>query len=177
MFMSPKGLPALSLAAVFSALAGSIVLADDEPLQACFEAVGTYLTTNTASIDGERGMVGRSLLSLTNGGHAFLTDSNEAGIVGFAPFTDGRGAWRCTSDERGRLHLLIIILDFTLATPDHPEQQIARLDYDATYHSRTETLRADAALSFVPIDADPLDEDALEEPFNFTLRGTRIMPR
>lgn len=151
--------------------------ATDEPLEACFEAVGTYLTTNVATRDGERQEVGRSLLSLTNGGHAFLTDSNEAGLPGFAPFTDGRGAWRCVSDETGALHVRAIILDFTLETEDQPEQQIARLDYDATYDGGTDTLSADATLAFVPIDGDPLDEDALTDPSAFSFTGVRITPR
>lgn len=167
-------LPALVLAAPVSSGAAA---ATEEPLEACFDAVGTYLTTNVASEDGETQEVGRSLISFTNGGHAFLTDSNEAGLPGYAPFTEGRGAWRCVSDRTGRLHVRAIILDFTLTTEDEPTQHIARLDYDATYDAETEVLSADVKLYFVPLDGDPLDDDALGDPSVFSFSGVRVMPR
>ena len=37
------------------------------------------------------GDAGPSLISLTNGGHAFLVDANQAGVEGIAPFSDGLG--------------------------------------------------------------------------------------
>jgi hypothetical protein len=97
----------------------------NEDLLACFDAVGTLLTTNLNPTNSRE--VGRSLISLTNGGHFFLTDSNEGGEARFAPFAAGRGIWRCVSDEAGsgtswrraRLHP---------QTADFTEQRIARLD-------------------------------------------------
>lgn len=118
----------VSLGAVLLLCSGPATLAGDKPLSACFDAVGTYLTTNLAVDDGR--IVGRSLISLTNGGHFFLTDSNEGGDPNFAPFTDGRGSWRCVSDEQGSAHIAASVLDFTHNTAAHPEQMIARLDYD-----------------------------------------------
>jgi hypothetical protein len=147
-------------------------IAADEPLSACFDAVGTYLTTNTNPTSGK--IVGRSLISLTNGGHFFLTDSNEGGEAGYAPFTEGRGAWRCLSDEAGKLHMMATVLDMTHKTVDFPEQKIVRLDYDATYDNAGGTLNADVKLYFMPIDADPMDAANLRDPIPNQISGIRV---
>ena len=105
-----------AIAACIVATAGSIAAAQDVPLSTCFDAVGTYLTENVATTGGASTDMGRSLLSLTNGGHAFLIDSNERGIDEFAPFSDGLGAWRCLSEDAGTLQLRVTVLDFTFAT-------------------------------------------------------------
>ena len=61
---------------------GSPASAVEEEISACINAVGTYLTTNVRSASDATQIVSRSLLSLTNGGHAFFTDSGEAGEPG-----------------------------------------------------------------------------------------------
>jgi hypothetical protein len=144
----------------------------DEELSACFDAVGTFLTTNINPEDGAD--VGRSLISLTNGGHFFLTDSNEGGEAGFAPFTEGRGAWRCVSDESGELHILATVLDFTHKSDSFPEQKIARLDYDAVYDEESGKLSADVKIYFMPIDANPMDPANLNDPIPNQISGTRV---
>ena len=92
-----------------------------------------------------------------------MTDSNEGGEAGYAPFTEGRGAWRCVSDEAGQLHILATVLDFTHKTADFPDQKVARLDYDATYDEDSGKLSADVKLYFMPIEADPLDAAMLKD--------------
>lgn len=162
----------ISIAAVlFGATAAG---AAEEDLSACADAVGTFLTKN---INLDSGVdVGRSLISLTNGGHIFLTDSNEGGEAGFAPFTEGRGAWRCVSDESGKLHILATVLDFTHKTEAFPDQHMARLDYDATVDAASGQLNADVKLYFMPIDADPMDAASLKDPILNRIVGVRITP-
>jgi len=154
-------------------LAGPAFAADEE-LSACFGAVGTFLTKNTNPESGRD--VGRSLISLTNGGHFFLTDSNEGGEAGFAPFTDGRGAWRCVSDEAGELHILATALDFTKKTADFPDQKIARLDFDATYDESSGQLSADVKLYFIPVEANPMDAANLGDPIPNQITGVLVSP-
>jgi hypothetical protein len=144
----------------------------EEDLSACFDAVGTFMTTNINPESGEE--VGRSIISLTNGGHFFLTDSNEGGGSGFAPFTDARGVWRCVSDEAGKLHILATVLDFTHKTAAFPVQKIARLDYDLTYDETSGKLSADVKLYFMPIDSDPMDTMNLQSPIPNTISGVRV---
>ena len=165
----------VSLGAVLLLFSGSATLAGDEPLSACFDAVGTFLTTNLAPDDGR--IVGRSLIALTNGGHFFLTDSNEGGDPNFALFTDGRGTWRCVSDEQGSAHIVASALDFTHNTAAHPEQMIVRLDYDLSYDAGSDTIRADVTLYFMPINANPMDAANLHDGIGNMITGIRVTAR
>lgn len=169
-----RSLPRIAVACAFSIVGLPVALAAEEPLSACSDAVGTFLTTNTNPESGRE--VGRSLISIANGGHFFLIDSNEGGGEGFAPFTGGSGAWRCESDEAGKLRILATVLDITHETADFPEQTIARLDYDATYDEASGTLAADVKLYFVPIDANPMDPASLKDPIPNRITGIRVTP-
>jgi len=131
------------------------------PLSKCFDAVGTYLTMNYAKDEGGQ-FISRSLISLTNGGHAFFTDSGEAGEPGFGPFSGGRGAWRCLSNEKGVTRFVATVLDFTFITPSTPKQQIGRLDIGGSFDAAAEKLSGTMTLYLVPIDGDPLKESELK---------------
>lgn len=159
---------------VFSGLVfsgASSAIAAEEDLSACIDAVGTFLTTN---VGAEGTVVGRSLISLTDGGHFFLTDSNEGGSTNFASFSDGYGAWRCESAAEGKAHILAVVLDFTHKSEAHPNQTMARLDYDAVYDAATDTLSADVSLYFVPIDANPMDTALLKDAVPNKITGVRV---
>ncbi len=143
------------------------------PLSKCLDAVGTFLTINDAKDDGKK-FASRSLISLTNGGHAFFTDSGDAGGPGFGPFSDGRGAWSCVSDEDGATRFLATILDFTFVTPSFPEQKIGRLDLEGSFDAATEKLLGTMTLSLVPIDGNPLDKSALKEVVTATFEGQKV---
>jgi len=154
--------PAVAIAATFLDAPGTRAQGPGLPLSKCFDAVGTYLTTNYAKDEHGR-FISRSIISLTNGGHAFFTDSGEAGEPGFGPFSDGRGAWRCVSNENGVTRFLATILDFTFITPSAPKQQIGRLDIDASFYAAAEKLSGTLTLYLVPIDGDPLKKSNLKE--------------
>lgn len=163
-----KALPAAMVVA--TGLSGTAV-AQEVPLSECFDAVGTYIAEKTvASADA-----GPSLISLTNGGHAFLVDANEAGVEGYAPFSDGLGAWRCVAADADTIHIHATVMDFTFITEDHPEQQIARLDYTVAYDLDSEVFQGTAELFFLPLHSDPTDRDALPEPaLTIDLSGVRV---
>ncbi|MEO1224362.1 MAG: hypothetical protein AAFX92_09035 [Pseudomonadota bacterium] len=146
-------------------------LAQDVPLSECFDAVGTYIAEKTvASADA-----GPSLISLTNGGQAFLVDANQAGVEDYAPFSDGLGAWRCVAADAGTIHIHATMMDFTFITADHPEQQIARLDYMIAYDRESELFQGTAELYFLALHSDPTDRDALPEPaLTIDLNGVRV---
>lgn len=149
---------------------------EELPLSACFDAVGTYLTKNFAS-DKSGKAASRSLLSLTNGGHAFFTDSGEAGSQVYAPFTDGRGAWRCRSTSDSETAMAITVLDFTLAKPGGRSQAIARLDMEAVRGPSPGRIKGTITLYFVPLDGDPLNVETLGEGRVFRFEGLRVKPR
>ena len=153
---------AIAIAATFLEAPGARAQGPGLPLSKCFDAVGTYLTTNYAK-DEHGKFISRSLISLTNGGHAFFTDSGEAGEPGFGPFSDGRGAWRCVSNQKGVTRFLATVLDFTFITPSAPKQQIGRLDIDASFDAAAQKLSGTMTLYIVPFDGDPLNKSNLRE--------------
>jgi len=146
--------------------------AADEPLSACFDAVGTFLTTNTDVETKE--VSSRGLISLTNGGHFFRTDSNEGGTEGYAPFTETRGAWRGVSDDGGELHVVATGIDFSHKTPEYPDQTLARIDFNAVYNESSDSLSGDFTFYFVPIDGNPFDTAASGKVRGFTVDSIRV---
>ncbi|MEM7446370.1 MAG: hypothetical protein AAF414_23825 [Pseudomonadota bacterium] len=142
----------------------------DPAINECIDAVGTYLTLR--EYDG--GSIDRSLISLTNGGHAFLTDSAQGGVRGYQPFSDARGTWRCLGADNGQLQFEALILDFTFADGDEPDRQIARLDITASYDPANGALTGNAALSFTPLSGNPLDSASLESNSGYEFTGIRV---
>ncbi len=128
----------------------------EEPLSACFAAVGTFITENTVGAEQAGPVHSRSLLSFTNGGHAFRNDSDQDGGQMHLSFGDSRGVWRCDGAEGGKVKLSAVMLNFTYPGKDHGRRLIGRLDYNGTYDTADQTLRLSALLTFVPIDGDPL---------------------
>ena len=144
------------------------------PLSDCSDLVGTYLTKNFAKGASDETFTSRSLLSFTNGGHTFFTDSGETGEPGFGPFSDGRGAWRCVADEKGATKALATVLDFTFRTQSNPKQQIARLNFEARYDAQTEMISGTIKLYFAPITGDPLESSSLHGGDAFEFTGLRV---
>lgn len=166
--------PALALLAALCA--ASAAAKDDAAPQIaeCIDAVGTYLThRENPTVSGPE-RVGRSLLSLTNGGHAFLTDSASGGVSGFQPFSDARGVWRCERAAGGTETIRAMILDFTFPTEKYPDPQIARLDIEAKIETATGQLTGTTTIRFAPLDGNPMDETQLQNPITYAFTGQRL---
>ena len=139
---------------------------------ACRYLAGTYLSKNVAKGGGS--VISRSLISLDPSGIALFTDSGEGGEAGFAPFTDGRGTWECLPGEDGALKARATTLDFTEPTAENPKAGIGRLDFEFTADKESDALLGSATLYLVPLDADPLDEDALKDGRQFDITTERV---
>jgi hypothetical protein len=137
---------------------------------ACRDLVGTYLTKNFATGGSGESFTSRSLISLTGSGQGFFTDSGEGGEAGFAPFTDGRGVWRCVSGNKARA----LTLDFTTPTPEAPRAQIGRLDLDLAYDAGSKTIKGTGTLHLIPLGDDPLIPGELVGGRQFGIVGQRI---
>ncbi len=120
----------------------------------CKVPMGTYLPRNSAKGASEGTVASRSLLSFGSGGIVSFTDSGKGGEAGFAPFTDGRGAWRCLAGDKGDAKLRATTLDFIEGGGD--EKGIGRLDFDLAYDAGKRSLKGTAVLYLVPLSNDPL---------------------
>ncbi|ODS00356.1 hypothetical protein AUC68_00865 [Methyloceanibacter methanicus] len=144
----------------------------------CSKAVGTYLTKNDLDNNGRTG-TSRSLLVLTNGGHALLFDSDQAGAaMDSRPFGDSAGTWRCDGvDTDGTVRLTAATLDFAYPDAEGDAGQLARIDATGTYDPETETMELTGTLGFLPLNADAQSADALSKApstIAVSLTGRRI---
>jgi hypothetical protein len=138
------------------------------PLADCAGAVGTWLTTNPGKEPS------RSLVSLTADGLVLFADSGEGGGAGFAPFTGSHGAWRCVAADAGSLQLSAIMLDFTLATVDWPNQQIGRLDIAATVDTKKGGMSGTMKLFLAGLNDDPIGNAKLVEDAEGEFTAVRV---
>ena len=144
----------------------------------CGKAVGTFLTKNALENDGRSGK-SRSLLVLTNGGHALRFDSDEDGAaMDSRPFGDSAGTWRCDGvDKDGTVRLTAAMLDFTYPDAEGDDQQIARIEMSGTYAPKTKIMELTGKLGFFPLSANAEKADAMSGAsgkITITLRGKKI---
>ena len=139
----------------------------------CGHLVGTYLTRNFAK-GAEESPTSRSLISFVEGGQVLFVDSGEGGETGFAPFTDGTGAWRCVVEEAGKTGARLMVLDFTFVAQGDPKAQISRLDIEVSYDESAKTISGTAILHFLPLTSDPLSSAELGKGRHFKLTGVRV---
>ena len=143
----------------------------------CGKAVGTFLTNNALDNDGRTGK-SRSLLVLTNGGHALRFDSDEEGAaMDSRPFGDSAGTWRCDgTDSDGTVYLTAAMLDFTYPDAEGDDQQIARIELSGTYTPDTGTMELTGKLGFFPLSADAEKAGAMSASSTtvITMHGAKI---
>jgi hypothetical protein len=160
----------MRLIAVFIALIAVPAAAAAEVKSACKSLLGTYLTINTAK---DENVTSRSLLTFATGGLALFTDSGQSGKEGFAPFTAGRGTWRCITADGGMIKVKTTTLDF-IAPVKGAKGEIGRLDFELNYHTGKKTIDGTATLYRVPLDADPFAADQLKDGDQFEINGQRV---
>ena len=131
---------------------------------------GTYLTKNVAKGGSADDFTSRSLMTLGRGGLVLFTDSGEGGEAGFAPFTDGRGAWRCLPNGE----IGATTLDFTEPTAAKPDAEIGRLDFKLSYDVGGKSLSGTATLYLVPLGQDPLAAGELKDGRQFEITVQRV---
>lgn len=165
-----------------SVLGAATVLLATAPASAeikgkCSKAVGTFLTKNALDNDGRTG-TSRSLLVLTNGGHALRFDSDEEGAaMDSRPFGNSVGTWRCDGvNKDGTVRLTAAMLDFTYPDAEGDPQQIARIEMSGTYVPETGTMELTGKLGFLAFNADAEKANPLARASSMalTVRGTKI---
>ncbi len=147
--------------------------ASSAKLEPCLDAVGTFMTYRSIIDDGAE-KKGRSMLSLTNDGLAYFTDSAQGGGKTFQPFTDGRGSWRCISNEDGKIMFSVLVFHFTLPTPQDPRQKISRVITRATYDLEKKGLTGETAIVYLPLYDNPMGAGMPGNRINYKFTGFPI---
>ena len=141
---------------------------------ACKGLAGTYLTKNVMKGQSGDAFTSRSLISIGRFGLILFTDSGEGGEAGFAPFTEGRGAWRCVAGDGDAPKVTATTLDFTVPTAANPKAEIGRLDFELTYDPASKTIDGTAILYLIPLGSDPLLSGELKDGRQFEIVGQRV---
>ncbi len=141
----------------------------------CAPLVGTFVTKNSLP-DGKGGTLRtRSLISLTNGGHAFRSDSDQNSGLDQLSFGDSQGAWRCLGKEGESLKLTARMINFSYPASINQQTAIARIDYRGTYDPAEGTLRLVGELSFLTVDSDPDTAKPAFESVQVEVTGYKIV--
>jgi len=140
----------------------------------CVPLVGTFLTLKTDDPTEDPGEVGRSLVSLTAGGLAFMADSAQGGGGEFQPFSEAAGAWTCEGEEDGAIAFSATMLDFTFPTDALPGPQIGRVDIDGRYAPDADAFSGETTVSFFPLGADPFETSAATASTGYRFNGSKV---
>ena len=135
--------------------------------------VGTYLTTVTTP----PGIPSyRELLTFSQDGNFFATDSNEYGVPGtsnqiYQPLSDTRGRWKCV--EQNKITVTALNFDYPTGNLD---TAITRDVYHVTFEPTTQTVQGTTTLTFFPLNANPLDgnQGAFFGPVTASFTGQQI---
>jgi hypothetical protein len=147
----------------------------EEARMSCSQAVGTFLTTNKLG-----NATSRSLLVLTNDGHALRFDSDETiAATDRRAFGDSAGTWRCDGVEYdGTVRITAVMLDFTYPGSNGEKGQIVRVDLSGRYDPTTSILELEGNLDFLPMhtDAEKAAASSTEASHSIAifLRGMKI---
>ncbi len=129
---------------------------------------GSYLTT---IVDAKGKFSSRGVISFSEDGNLFVTDSNQGGVQGvFNPFGDTQGSYTCTSNREIRA----VGINFGFSGPNGVND-IARSDIQATLNQQSMELQGIITVSSFALDANPLKgAGSVVGSFQFT--GQRITP-
>ena len=140
----------------------------------CLAAVGTFLTRNRFSNTEGAEHTSRSLISLTNGGHAFRNDSDQSMAENGFSVGEGRGAWSCQGAKDDTVKITAKILNFIYPKEDQKQALIGRMDYAGIFDTGANVLRLKAKLGFVPLEGDPLIGDLPADAIDVEVVGLRV---
>ncbi|MEM8662607.1 MAG: hypothetical protein AAGF49_00620 [Pseudomonadota bacterium] len=164
-------------AAAFVAASALPAGAQLEPIAPeCAPLVGTFLTLRVTETGAPADPLGRSLIALTNGGHASMSDSAQGGIAGYQPFSDARGSWICHgAQDDGTITFKAVMIDFTYPTQDKPDALVVRVETVGTLDAGGLVLSGETNVSFYPLASDPLGGDAPSSSTRYTFTGHKVL--
>lgn len=140
----------------------------------CSAAIGTYLTTKVDTSGVDKGMVGRTILSLASGNFATMTDSAQGGVQGYQAFGMMQGAWSCKRDADGNLTVAVSLLDFSYPNASNPDAKVALVNITGTVESTDGDLQGSTEVKLFPIEVDPFSGAEADLDVGYSFSGKRM---
>ena len=141
----------------------------------CGALLGTYLTKKIDTSGVDKGVSGRTLLSLAENGSAIMTDSAQGGIKGYQAFGMMQGVWRCEAGGEGAMRFHATLVDFSYPDGNDPDAKIARVEISGAVDATSGTLKGRTAINIFPLFDDPFSGKAPELVVNYDFEGQRIL--
>lgn len=161
-----QGVLALSVLAAAPAQAQS---ADCGPL------LGTYLTKKIDTSGVDKGIEGRTILSLAQDGFATMTDSAQGGIEGYQAFGMLQGVWTCEAGDGSGMKIRATLVDFSYPDGGNPGAKVARVEISGSVDPASGALKGKTAVNLFPLLDDPFSGRAPELVVDYEFEGRRIL--
>ena len=141
----------------------------------CRPLSGTYLTKKFDTSGVDKGVEGRTLLSLAEDGLASMTDSAQGGIKGYQAFGMMQGVWRCEAGDENSMRLHATLVDFSYPDGNNPDAKIARVEISGVMDPASGALKGRTAVNVFPLYDDPFSGKAPELTVNYDFEGQRVL--
>ena len=141
----------------------------------CGPLLGTYLTKKVDTSGVAKGVKGRTILSLAEGGSAIMTDSAEGGIKGYQAFGMMQGVWRCDAGGERSMRFHATLVDFSYPDGNNPDAKIARVEISGVVDVASGSLKGRTAVNIFPLFEDPFSGKAPELVVNYDFEGRRVL--
>ena len=155
----------ICLAVLLSAYAGPMLAETGD----CASLAGTYLTTKTDRPGVDEGVKGRTILTLTQGGAAFMGDSAQYGIEGYQAFGAMQGGWSCDGEGSFRATLL----DFSYPDSANPDAMVGRIEISGTVDG-SGGVAGQTEVNLFPLFSDPLSGAPPDVQVTYAFEGQRL---
>lgn len=140
----------------------------------CLPLLGTYLTKKVDTSGVDKGIKGRTILSLAEGRFAIMTDSAEGGIAGYQAFGMMQGIWRCEDGGENSMRFHATLVDFSYPDEKNPDPKIGRIEISGLVDIASGSLKGRTAVEIFPLFDDPFSGKAPELVVNYDFEGQRI---
>ncbi len=141
----------------------------------CGPLLGTYLTKKIDTSGVDKGVEGRTILSLAPDGFAAMTDSAQGGIKGYQAFGMMQGVWRCEASGEKSMRFHATLVDFSYPDGNNPDAKIARVEISGTVDAKSGALKGKTAINIFPLFDDPFSGKAPGLVVNYDFEGQRIL--
>ena len=141
----------------------------------CGALLGTYLTKKIDTSGVDKGVTGRTLLSLAENGFAIMTDSAQGGIKGYQAFGMMQGVWRCDAGSESSMRFHATLVDFSYPDGNDPDAKIARVEISGVVDGASGSLKGRTAVNVFPLFDDPFSGKAPELVVNYDFEGRRVL--
>ncbi|MEM8564083.1 MAG: hypothetical protein AAGF57_17720 [Pseudomonadota bacterium] len=140
----------------------------------CVDVLGTYLTTKTDTSGVDKGMVGRTILSLAPAGFATMTDSAQDGVQGYQAFGMMQGSWSCSQGADGITSVAVTLLDFSYPNEARPNAKVALIEITGAISAKSGGISGNTRVKLYPIEEDPFAGTKPALDVGYTFNGLRL---